>query len=66
MVLSVQSMPKLFREGHWGKTEITEAKAFRTFIRIYPLFENMRLCATIILTLHKAWIRLVMYYACPA
>jgi acetone carboxylase gamma subunit len=36
-------------------TEITEAKAFRTFIRIYSQFR-----------IHKALIRSVMTYACPA
>jgi hypothetical protein len=43
-----------------------EAKAFRTFIRIYSLFKNERLCADIKLTLLKALIRSVMTYACPA
>jgi hypothetical protein len=42
------------------------AKAFRAFIRIYPLFESERLSATIKLTLHKALIRTAMTYACPA
>jgi hypothetical protein len=46
--------------------EMIEAKAFRTFIRIYSLFRSKRLSADIILTLHKALIRLVMTYACPA
>jgi hypothetical protein len=43
-----------------------EAKAFRTFIRIYSLFKSVRLSANIKLTLHKALIRSVMTYACPA
>jgi hypothetical protein len=43
-----------------------EAKAFRTFIRIYSLFKSERLSDTIKLTLHKALIRSVMTYACPA
>jgi hypothetical protein len=43
-----------------------EAKAFRTFIRIYSLFKSERLSATIKLTLHKALLRSVMTYACPA
>jgi hypothetical protein len=43
-----------------------EAKAFRTFIRIYSLFKSERLGANIKLTLHKALIRSVMKYACPA
>jgi hypothetical protein len=42
-----------------------EAKAFRTFIRIYSLFKSERLSANIKLTLHKALIRSVMTYACP-
>jgi hypothetical protein len=43
-----------------------EAKALRAFIRIFSLFRNERLSATIKLTLHKAVIRSVMTYACPA
>jgi hypothetical protein len=42
-----------------------EAKAFRTFIRIYSLFNNEHLSANIKLTLHKALINSVMTYACP-
>jgi hypothetical protein len=43
-----------------------EAKAFRTFIRIYSLFKSERLSANIKLTLHKALIKSVLTYACPA
>jgi hypothetical protein len=43
-----------------------EAKAFRTFIRIYSLFKSERLSADIKLTIHKALIRSVMTYASPA
>jgi hypothetical protein len=43
-----------------------EAKAFKTFIRIYSLFKSERLSANIKLALHKALIRSVMIYACPA
>jgi hypothetical protein len=43
-----------------------EAKAFRTFIRIYSLFQSERLNANIILTIHKALIMSVIIYACPA
>jgi hypothetical protein len=43
-----------------------EAKAFRTFIRIYSLLNSERLSAKIKLTLHKAWIRTVITYACSA
>jgi hypothetical protein len=46
--------------------EMIEAKAFRTFIRVYSLFKSERLSANIKLTLHKALIRSVMAYACPA
>jgi hypothetical protein len=43
-----------------------EAKAFRTFIRIYSLLKSERLSAKIKLTLYKALIRTVITYACPA
>jgi hypothetical protein len=43
-----------------------EAKAFRTFIRIYSLFKSERLSTNIKLALHKAFIRGIMTYACPA
>jgi hypothetical protein len=43
-----------------------EAKAFKTFIRICSLFKSERLNANIKLNLHKALIRLVMIYECPA
>jgi hypothetical protein len=46
--------------------EKTEAKAFRTFIRLYSLFESEQLNANIKLTLHKALIRSVMTYTCSA
>jgi hypothetical protein len=46
--------------------EMTEAKAFRTFIRIYFLFKSERLRASIKLTLNKALITFVMTYAFPA
>jgi hypothetical protein len=45
--------------------QMIEAKAFRTFIRIYSLFKSERLSANIKLTLHKAQIWSVMTYACP-
>jgi hypothetical protein len=41
-------------------TEIIEAKAFRTFIRIYSLLKSERLIANTKLTLHKAMISSVM------
>jgi hypothetical protein len=43
-----------------------EAKAFRTFIRLFSLFKSERLSTNIKLALHKALIRSVMTYACPA
>jgi hypothetical protein len=46
--------------------DVTEAKAFTTFIRIYSLLNSERLFANIKLTLHKALIRSVITYACPA
>jgi hypothetical protein len=46
--------------------KMMEAKAFRTFIRLYSLFKSDRLRAIIKLTLHKALIRSVMTYAIPA
>jgi hypothetical protein len=46
--------------------EMIEAKAFRTFIRVYSLFKSERLSANLKLTLHKALIRSVMTYANPA
>jgi hypothetical protein len=46
--------------------EMIETKAFRTFIRVYSLFESERLSAIIKLTLHTALIRSVMTYAFPA
>jgi hypothetical protein len=49
----------------WGlHIEMIEAKAFRTFVRIYSLFRSERLSANIKLTLHKALIRSVINYAC--
>jgi hypothetical protein len=43
-----------------------EAKAFRTFIRIYSLCKSERLSANVKTTLGKALIISVMSYACPA
>jgi hypothetical protein len=42
------------------------AKAFKTFIRIYSIFKSEHLIANIKLILHKALIRSVITYACPA
>jgi hypothetical protein len=46
--------------------EVIEAKAFRTFIRIYSLLKTERLSASIIWILHKALIKSIMTYVCPA
>jgi hypothetical protein len=46
--------------------KMIDAKAFRTFIRIYSLFKSEHLSANIKLTFHKALIRSVMTYVCPA
>jgi hypothetical protein len=43
-----------------------EAKAFKTFSINYSLLNSERLSANINLTLHKALIRSVRTYACPA
>jgi hypothetical protein len=43
-----------------------EIKAFRAFITSYALLKNKRLSTNIKLTLHKALIRSIMTYACPA
>jgi hypothetical protein len=43
-----------------------EAKAFRTFIKVYSLPKSERLSAKIKLTLHKALIRTVITCTCPA
>jgi hypothetical protein len=45
---------------------MTGLKTFRTFIRICTLFKSERLSENIKLTLHKALIRSVTTYACPA
>jgi hypothetical protein len=43
-----------------------QAKTFRTFIRTYSRLKSERLSANIKLTIHKALIRSVMTYNCPA
>jgi hypothetical protein len=48
------------------RIEMIEAKAFRSFIKIYSLFKSERLSTDIKLTLLKALINSVMTYACPA
>jgi hypothetical protein len=46
--------------------KMIEAKAFRTFVRIYSPFKSECLRANIKLILHEALIRSVMTCACPA
>jgi hypothetical protein len=46
--------------------EMTEAKALRTFIRIYFLLKSELLSTNIKLTLHKTLIRGITTYAFPA
>jgi hypothetical protein len=46
--------------------EMVETKAFGTLIRIYSIFKTERLSTNIKLTLHKALIRIIITYACPA
>jgi hypothetical protein len=46
--------------------EMIEAKAFRSFIRVYSLWKSESVGANIKLTLHKTLIRSVIPYACPA
>jgi hypothetical protein len=45
---------------------MVDAKAFRTFIRIISLLKSERLSVNMEQTHHKALIRSVMTYACPA
>jgi hypothetical protein len=67
-VNSVKYLGVLFyKEMTWRlHIQMIEAMHFRTFIRIYSLFESERLSANIKLTLHKALIRSVITYACSA
>jgi hypothetical protein len=58
--LSVNFDKSITRRLH---KEMTEAKAFRTFIRIYSLIKSECLSTNIELTLHKALIRSVLIYA---
>jgi hypothetical protein len=46
--------------------EMIEAKAFRTFITIYPIFKSERLSTNVKLTFHKTLIRSAMVYTCSA
>jgi hypothetical protein len=64
-VNSVKYLGVIFdKKMTWRLHREIEAKAFRTFIRIYFLFKSKRLSANIKLTLHKALIRSVITYAC--
>lgn len=46
-------------------TDITEAGAFRIFIKVYSLFKSKRLSDNIKLIFHKALIKSIMAYTCP-
>jgi hypothetical protein len=46
--------------------EMIEAKAFRTFIRVYSLRKSDQLSTNIELNLHKPFISVVMTSACSA
>jgi hypothetical protein len=46
--------------------ETVATKAYRTFIGLYSLFRSDRLSTRSKLTLHKALLRSIMTYACPA
>jgi hypothetical protein len=46
--------------------EMIEAKAFTAFVTTYSIFKSKRLNINIKLTLHKALIKSLMTYACPA
>jgi hypothetical protein len=65
---SVKYIGVIFDEKITGRLHIEtiEAKAFRTFIGIYPLFKSEQLSTNVKFTLHKALIRSAMTYACPA
>jgi hypothetical protein len=67
----MQSVLRLYnrdqhKDGSREHVKMIEAKAFRTFIRIYFLFKSEHLSANIKLTLHRAMIRSVITYACHA
>jgi hypothetical protein len=64
-VFSVGSVPRSYKRAQ-SDLEMIEAKAFRTFIRIYSLLKSESLSAKIKLTLQKALIRTGITYACPA
>jgi hypothetical protein len=50
----------------WGlDKKMIEAKAFRTFIRVYPLFRSESLSANIKLALHKGLLMSIMTYTRP-
>jgi hypothetical protein len=67
-VNNVKYLGVIFDKGMTWRLHIQmiEAKAFRTFIRLYPLFKSERLSANIKLTIQKALIRSVMTYAFSA
>jgi hypothetical protein len=64
----VKYLGKMFDKSiTWGlHIEMNEPKAFRTFIRIYTLFESEHSSANIKLTLYKSLISSEMTYARPS
>jgi hypothetical protein len=63
----VKYLSVIFDKITWRlHVEIIEAKAFRTFIRVYSLFKTERLGANIKLNLYEAPIGSLMTCACPA
>jgi hypothetical protein len=67
-VNSVKYLGIIFEEKITWRLHIgtVATKAYRTFIRLYSLFKSDRLSTNSKLTLHKALIRSIMTYACPA
>jgi hypothetical protein len=65
-VKSVKYLCVMFDKKVTGRLyiETTEAKGFRTLIRIYPLFKSEQLSTNIKLTPLKPLIRSAMTYAC--
>jgi hypothetical protein len=62
-LLTLNEQNKITWRSH---IEMIEAKAFRAFIKTYSILKSKQLSNNIKLTLHKALIRSVMTYVCPA
>jgi hypothetical protein len=67
LILHVKYLGIIFdKRSTWRvHTEMTEAKDFRTFIRIYSLFKSKHISDNIKLTLYKELIGSVTTYASP-